>query len=196
MIDTYTNERSLLGEDSPTILSQYQYAYDDNGNISKIKDKNGNTVSYDYDDLDQLVRVNDQKAGTSTTYSYDAGGNITEAIAYPYTTGTLGTPLKNGTETYDYGDDDWKDLLTSYNGQGISYDNIGNPLDYRDGMEFTWEGRQLKTAVADDTNLSYTYNSDGIRTSKAAGGATTTYFLDGSTIMAQKSGSDVIVVRV
>ena len=141
--------------------------------------------------------MNDQKAGVSTTYSYDAGGNITEAIDYPYTTGTLGTPLNNGTKTYDYSDDDWKDLLTSYNGQEISYDNIGNPLLYREGtngkqIQFTWEGRELKTAVANDKNLSYTYNSDGIRTSKTVDGVTTTYFLDGSTIMAQKSGSDVM----
>ncbi len=36
-----------------------------------------------------------------------------------------------------------KDLLTSFDGQTITYDEIGNPLTYRDGMSFAWEkGRQ------------------------------------------------------
>ena len=41
-------------------------------------------------------------------------------------------------------------------------------------------------------NLSYTYNDDGIRTSKTANGLTTEYFIDGSTILAQKTGNDVM----
>jgi len=46
--------------------------------------------------------------------------------------------------------------------------------------------------IADDKNLRYTYNSDGIRTSKTVGNVTTDYFLDGSTIIAQKTNSDVL----
>ena len=93
---------------------------------------------------------------------------------------------------YAYGNTNWKDLLTSYNGQNITYDAIGNPLSYCDGMSFTWEGRQLKTTVANSKNLNYTYNDSGIRTSKTVDGVTTSYFLDGSTILAQKTGSDVL----
>ena len=36
--------------------------------------------------------------------------------------------------SYTYGDSTWKDLMTSYSGQTITYDTIGNPLQYRDGM--------------------------------------------------------------
>ena len=46
-----------------------------------------------------------------------------------YTTGTLGTATK--TVSYAYGDSTWKDLMTTYNGQSITYDTIGNPLQYR-----------------------------------------------------------------
>ncbi len=59
-------------------------------------------------------------------------------------------------------------------------------------MNFTWEGRQLKTAVANGKNISYTYNSDGIRTGKTVDGVATKYFLDDSTILAQQTGSDVL----
>lgn len=42
-----------------------------------------------------------------------------------------------------YGDKNWKDKLTSYNGTAITYDAIGNPLSYRDNIKMTWEnGRQ------------------------------------------------------
>jgi len=203
LIDTYTNQRYSFSENSTTTLSQYQYSYDNNGNISTIKDKDGNTTRYVYDDLNQLVRADDQKSGISNTYSYDVGGNITETSAYAYTIETLGAPITEKGTSYTYGNSDWKDLLTSYNGQGISYDGIGNPLSYRknasdDVMSFTWEGRQLKTAVAKKADGSYTYNAgytyddSGIRTSKTVNGVTTNYFLDGSTIMAQKTGSNVM----
>ena len=31
-------------------------------------------------------------------------------------------------DTYTYGDADWKDKLTAFNGKNITYDAIGNPL--------------------------------------------------------------------
>ena len=53
------------------------------------------------------------------------------------------------THTYGYATDSWKDRLTSYNGQTITYDSIGNPLTYNNGSAytFTWEGRQMQTAI-------------------------------------------------
>lgn len=59
-----------------------------------------------------------------------------------------------------YEDEQWKDLLTSFDGQTITYDEIGNPLTYRDGMSFAWEkGRQLKQVTKADETVSYQYNS-------------------------------------
>ena len=188
LIDTFFNYKRVGGVN--TTLSQYHYTYDDNGNILTVTDKDGKVTNYTYDSLNQLTRVDDQKANVSTIYSYDVGGNITASATYTYTTGTLGTAT--GNVAYAYGNTNWKDLMTGYNGQNITYDAIGNPLSYRDGMNFTWEGRQLKTAVANSKNLSYTYNDDGIRTGKTVDGVTTTYFLDGSTILAQKTGNDVL----
>ena len=39
---------------------------------------------------------------------------------------------------YTYGNNEWPDQLTTYNGQTITYDNSGNPLSYVNGLEFTW----------------------------------------------------------
>ena len=71
------------------------------------------------------------------TYTYDNGGNILSVAEYPYTTGELGE--STAVKSYGYEDANWKDKLTSYNGQSITYDAIGNPLQYRDGMTFTWQ---------------------------------------------------------
>ena len=70
------------------------------------------------------------------------------AVTYAYTydnAGNILTATKAGTvNTYTYGDADWGDLLTAYNGTPIQYDSIGNPTDYYNGWDFTWEhGREL-----------------------------------------------------
>ena len=86
---------------------------------------------------------------------------------------------QNGTavKTYGYTDSTWGDLLTSFNGQTITYDEIGNPLQYRDGMSFTWsKGRQLQSITKDGLNASYTYDENGLRISKTVNGITTKIF--------------------
>ena len=134
--------------------------------------------------------MDDQKAGNTITYDYDVGGNITRVRYYLYSTGQPRNAFLN--VSYSYDDDNWKDLLTSYDGQFLTYDQIGNPLTYRDGMSFTWAGRQLSTATVNGKTSSYTYNQDGIRTSKTVDGTLTDYLIDGSTIVAQRTGYDTL----
>ena len=83
----------------------------------------------------------------------------------PYTNLTtaaeLGTVKK--TNTYTYGDSNWKDKLTAYNSKTITYDKIGNPLTYRDSLSFTWKnGRQLASLQNGNSVVDYTYNADGV----------------------------------
>ncbi|NLJ15775.1 MAG: RHS repeat-associated core domain-containing protein, partial [Clostridiales bacterium] len=106
--------------------SNISYSYDDKGNIVAIYENNSLTERYTYDSLNQLVREDSAKSGTTTTYSYDNGGNILETKKYAYAEGELGDVIS--TNTYTYSDSEWKDLLTAYNGQTITYDEIGNPL--------------------------------------------------------------------
>ena len=58
---------------------------------------------------------------------------------------------------------------------------------------FTWTGRQLTDAVKGSTNMSFTYNDDGIRTSKTVNGVKHTYQLNGSQIVSEQWGDKFVV---
>ena len=160
-----------------TLQDYYDYTYDNAGNISEIYKNNVLQSVYLYDEFGQLVRENSNARNETVIYSYDKGGNLTSVSVYPYTTGTPGTATS--VKTYTYGNSQWKDLLTKYNGQDITYDEIGNPLQYRDGMSFEWSnGRQLTSLQKGTSVISYEYNGDGLRTAKTVGGDETEYYYD------------------
>ena len=67
--------------------------------------------------------------------------------------------------TYTYGDASWGDLLTKYGSTTITYDAIENPQTIG-SQELTWQGRELQSYTDEYYRTTYTYNADGIRTSK------------------------------
>ena len=69
-------------------------------------------------------------------------------------------------------------MLTSFNGQSIAYDGIGNPGTWN-GNALTWQGRRLMSYGSN----TYTYNADGIRTSKTVNGVEHIYHLSGTRIL-------------
>ena len=83
----------------------------------------------------------------------------------------------------------------SYQNVIFTYDEIGNPLTYYNGTSYTfgWEGRRLTSATRGATSFSFTYNDEGIRTSKVVNGVEHTYILDGSQIAAEIWGSNILV---
>ena len=60
------------------------------------------------------------------------------------------------------------------------------------GSTYTWMGRELRKITNSSNTYSYKYNADGIRTSKTVNGTTTEFFLNGSQILAQKTGDSVM----
>ena len=174
-----------------TRLKSYAYAYDKLGNITQIKDVITNhTINYTYDAQGQLLSHNNP-GDTRTEYTYDTYGNIRSKNTY--------TPFNDLWDgyTYTYGDGQWKDLLTgltvTHNGKSTSgtftYDQIGNPLTYFNGSNwtFTWRnGRQLATAKTGAKTTKYEYNADGLRTRKVnADGTYADYYWVGSTLLAE-----------
>ena len=191
--DIEGNQTTTLVNSVETAAGTFTYTYDEVGNIKSVSDGTY-TTSYDYDALNQLVRENNQQIGKTYTYAYQ-NGNITERKEYAYTTGDLGEVLD--TKTWTYGNNIWTDLLTNFNGQTITYDEIGNPTTIGN-KSLSWNGRQLQQ-IADGENIyTYSYNADGQRVSKTVtqtdGTVTVTeFFYNGSILAGQKTGDDTLV---
>ena len=179
---------------SDSVLS-YDYSYDNNGNITEIK-QNGKLINkYTYDSLNELKEEYDYVNKFYINYSYDGAGNLQNKYEqvldpnYGYPTGT-----QHG-NTYEYTDTSWKDKLTKVNGSNISYDANGNPLTYRDGMSFEWEnGRILKNINTSDKAIQMSYDSNGMRTQKSVDGVKTNYYYDSNkNLIALVKGNDTLL---
>ena len=197
------------------------YTYDKNSNIIKksLNDSNSEIISvvneYDdqnritatgynsvddyfkYDKNGQLIYADNQMNNCTSTYSYDERGNILNINEYEYknTNHNLSSfndkDLKN-TKTFTYSNDDWKDELTAVNGTPLTYDENGNVLTYGN-KKFTWNtGRNLESIVDGNNKYSYTYDENGIRTSKTVNGKTTYYNTKDGVILSQTDGTDTL----
>ena len=197
------------------------YTYDDNSNITKkilsyskseiisvvnefdaqsrITATGYETVGdhFKYDKSGQLIYADNQMNNCTSTYSYDERGNILKINEYEYknTNHNLSSfndkDLKN-TKTFTYSNDEWKDELTSVNGTPLTYDENGNVLTYGN-KKFTWNtGRNLESIVDGNNKYSYTYDENGIRTSKTVNGKTTYYNTKDGVILSQTDGTDTL----
>ena len=157
---------------TPQIVSGTAYQHNGNHILSQT-DARGKTVSHDIDENTDLTRAVTDPNG--------------QQVQYAYTTGTLGTVQQ--IVSYAYGDADWKDKLTRYNGVDIAYDAIGNPI--HDGVwAYTWEnGRQLRRMACDATIAEFVYNADGLRVQKTVNGVATNYTLHGKNIVHMTKGN-------
>ena len=74
----------------------------------------------------------------------------------------------------------------------MTYDENGNVLTYGD-KEFTWNtGRHLESITDGDNTYSYTYDENGIRTSKTVNGITTYYNTKDGVILSQTDGTNTM----
>ena len=177
-IDHLTDTDGLLSSMSNGADS-WEYTYDAAGNITKIV-CGEKSITYQYDELNQLIRENNGVLGITVLYAYDAGGNMTSRKTYAYTEGTPQTLQKN--ETLSYRTDGWKDQLVSWNGYRYVYDAGGNPTLLR-GVPLTWgEGRRLKKVSLSWGTVDFAYDSDGKRVRKTSGNTETKYYYNGSTL--------------
>ena len=106
---------------------------------------------------------------------------------YAYTTGTPGSVTR--TVNIAYGNA-WKDQMTSFDGQAITYDACGNMLT-RGTKSYTWaQGKQL-ASVSNGHTIQYQYDHNGMRIRKTVDGVVTDFRLAGSRILSRKEGSTV-----
>ncbi|MFR2096558.1 RHS repeat domain-containing protein [Eubacterium sp.] len=112
------------------------------------------------------------------TYTYDSRGNITSK--------TVGNTVTN----FTYANTGWKDLLVSVDDTELEYDANGNVILYGD-REFTWTyGRSLASVLDGMDEYTYTYDENGIRTSKTVDDVTTYYNTKDGVILSQTDGEN------
>jgi RHS repeat-associated protein len=159
-------------------------------NIYQIKENGVLKAQYYYDTLGKLIREDNFYTNQTVTYTYDTNNNILSKTVYAV---TASTTLNGGTTyTYGYSDTLHPDRLTSYDGQSIIYNGIGNPLSYL-GKTLTWNGYELSSLVAGGVTYSYEYNSDGLRLKKtASNGQMTEYLRAGTQLIRETSGNNTI----
>ena len=199
-LTTNSATSSLVSQYTSTIIKDeivkynktFNYVYDDaNENIVEVRDDSNSIIyRYDYDSLDRLIREDNSELGKTFVYTYDDNGNILSEKVYSYTLNDVLSLNPENTYEYSYDNEDWKDQLTSYMGGTITYDEIGNPLLYWNGMQFEWDNvNNLSKLSWGDNNISYTYDENGIRTSKIINGITHAYVVDGTKIISETYGN-------
>ena len=140
--------------------------------------------TYTYDGLNQLVRHDDAEVNKSYRYYY-VNGNLRYTYVYPYSTGELSSAEDLIARFYM---SNWSDQMTQFDDKPITYDEIGNVVSY-DGYTYDWEkGRQLSSITDNGLDMSFNYNSSGLRTEKTVNGETKQYFYSGDLLVSEYDG--------
>ncbi len=166
----------------------YSYKYDKLDNITHIYYNGVLENRYYYDDYNELIKEDNYILNKTIKYTYDSLGNLLSKKVYE-----LGTNNLVAQDSYQYNNSNWKDQLTKFNNDIITYDAIGNPLTIGENITLDWvNGRQLNQYVDANNTVEYQYNKDGIRTSKTINNVKTEYYVEGTSIIFEKTGNDVL----
>ena len=167
-------------------LGEETYTYDENGNITEIRD--GDNISrFWYDGANRIVKELNQYAEVS--YEYDEMGNIISTDAQ-YVNEDVRIPL--AIQRYYYtatgGITGFEHSAIVHPGTGqtvfpicTEYNAGGYPLNYF-GKEIIWDGSRM----AQMGEIKYKYNAEGIRQEKEVNGRKHIYYTQGTKLLAEK----------
>jgi RHS repeat-associated protein len=177
--DNLSRLKQMVNSGPSGVISSYTHSLGPAGNRLQVAETGsattGRTVSYTYDPVYRLTQEVIDEPGTANdqtiTYTYDGVGNRT-------------LMTRNGVvTTYVYDANDR--LVSETTGASTltsTYDNNGN-LKSRGNDSYTYgvENRLISASVQTGGNpgtVAYTYDADGMRTSRTASGVTTTFLVD------------------
>ena len=167
-------------------LGEETYTYDENGNITEIRD--GDNISrFWYDGANRIVKELNQYAEVS--YEYDEKGNIISTDAQ-YVNEDVRIPL--AIQRYYYtatgGITGFEHSAIVHPGTGqtvfpicTEYNAGGYPLNYL-GKAIIWDGSRMAQMGA----VKYKYNAEGIRQEKEVNGRKHIYYTQGTKLLAEK----------
>lgn len=187
----YPTMSTLLTESITNGKDKLLYGYDGVGNIIAVMENDVLKVMYGYDELNRLSREDNPQNNTTTCYEYDEGGNILAKKEYKYYSVKPESLIKQ--INYSYTNAAWKDQLTSYNGQSITYDKMGNPTQWK-ANKLTWTNGRYLSSFTDQNNKvsNYYYDDCGNRIKKSVAGTVSQFYYHGNEIVTMKTGTDVI----
>ena len=182
---------SIEGEDS--LVS---YSYHQDGQLSGVKDGNGNTTSYEYDKAGNLIETTDP-LGNRASYAYDEAGNLSEVkdengntVTYDYDALNRLVSKDTGealsTASYGYDSMGRLTLMDDVTGESLyTYDEAGRLVKAKDGngREISYEydafGNVTEVVYPDGRKVSYTYDAlDRMTSVTDLDGKTTAYTYD------------------
>jgi RHS repeat-associated protein len=165
---------AALGANASSTTDYEGLSYDANGNITQRRLRDGQLISYSFDNLNQMI-LKDAPNGWDVAYSYDALGRQTQAVG-------------NGWAVTGFSYDALGRILTeqSYNGTtSYQYDAAGRRVrqTWNDGVYVTYDydAAGMVTAIRENGATSgagvlatYAYDSLGRMTGMTRGNGTTT----------------------
>ena len=168
--------------------NKYYYKYDKLNNITHIYCNDILENRYYYNEYNELIKEDNYLTNETIKYNYDDCGNILFKQVYELNTNNLICRDK-----YVYNNTSWEDLLTKFNNQIITYDEIGNPLTIGESIALDWiNGKQLNT-YSDNKNLvTYKYDYTGTRIGKTVNGTETKFYLEETKIIFEETNDSVI----
>lgn len=179
------NTTTDISLNNHSVISNIQ-SYDDSNNIYKKEYSNlklsyekiyiGENICqdesnhYTYNSKNQIVLTSGL---INSSYSYDERGNM------------LSKSTCNKSTIFEYSNKDWPDQLTNVDNVPLKYDANGNLISYAD-TDYSWDqANRLNKIKRNENTYTYTYNSDGIRTSKTINGEKTSYDIVNGIVRAQ-----------
>jgi RHS repeat-associated protein len=182
---------TLTNFQNTTVISQENYHYYLNGNIANKSNLNNESNLYLYDGLGRLHAENvilNGNVDQMINYSYDDFSNRSAK-------NVTGSVYGETSYLYDIGNRLTQEIDTDKGETNYVYDNNGNVTSAVYGSEntlYAYDGyNQLVTVNKDGKTIAYTYNGDGIRTSKQVDGSLTNFLLDGQNVVASVYGQNV-----
>lgn len=182
--------KSLRAENANgNVIADYVYEYDEHGNCTLQKNNvSGNYVIYKYKKINKIKEDryykldseeyydSDDKLTNKISYKYDNSGNRTEEDE------EIITDKKNKEKIkYDYNSNN--QLLAKNKGNIYNYDNNGNLIfDEINTNEFN-ESNQLTKSINDNNTVIFSYDENGLRTSKTSNSATYNYHYSGNKLI-------------